>query len=170
MGSATTIAIKLVIKVAKINGQMPNSPMAGCHFTFETKSHSETSGNWKKCKASRAKTKTIPTVVKIEIAPQKARNACIIVSPTRRFGRKSILRPTLALESGMGYGIELAGISLCIHSPSPLFALHLANFKSSKRAIVLNRVSMPVKRSDEERKQYSPPHSSPSNSANLTQE
>ena len=74
MGRATTIAMRLVVKVAITSGQIPNSPMAGCHLICVKNSTIDTSGRAKKRSASSPNTKMIPAVVRMEIAPQANKN------------------------------------------------------------------------------------------------
>ena len=71
IGTATSIAIRLVIRVALTRGMIPNLPIAGCHSVVVRNIDRFTSSLRKNRIDSRPSTMTMPTVTKIDNAPQK---------------------------------------------------------------------------------------------------
>ena len=92
-GKATAIAIRLAIRVAVTKGQMPKRPMAGCHSVPPKNFSRFTSSLAKNNSDSRPRTMTMPTVVRIDIAPHRNRNPWMNDSATRGLRLRSCCGP-----------------------------------------------------------------------------
>jgi hypothetical protein len=90
------------MNVARTRGITPNLPTAGCHCVPVKNSIIFTSGRAKNRRAVSVNTTTIPTVVRIEIAPHANKKPWIMVSPMRgRLARVSAVT-----------GVTLAAVEL----------------------------------------------------------